>query len=173
MAKVNKSLFAPVIVLVCICLVASFLLAGVYQITKPVIDERTEETKSAARKKVLPDGNSFVQVTDVELPEGVVDCFKADNGAGYVFSVENKGMEAGLKLMIGIDINSMISGISVIEHNETAGIGTKVLADDNLAKFVGCTSEDKVDGVTGATFTSKGVALGVSNAFAAYELVTK
>ena len=56
MSKSSKfSLFAPVIVLVCICFVASFMLAGVYGLTKPVIDEINEKTNTEARISVLPD----------------------------------------------------------------------------------------------------------------------
>ena len=35
----KKDMLAPSIVLVCICLVASMLLAATFQITKPIIDD--------------------------------------------------------------------------------------------------------------------------------------
>ena len=65
------SLYAPVIVLVCICFVASFMLAGVYGLTKPVIDELTERTNNEARMAVLPAADGFDEITGVELPKGV------------------------------------------------------------------------------------------------------
>ena len=153
----SKEITAPIIVLVCICLVASFLLAGVYQITAPVIAEREAAEASAARVQVLPAGSTFKEVTGLELLKGVTEVYKSENGAGYTVSTNVKGMNSGLKLMVGVDTNGEVTGINVLGHDETAGIGTKVLDPGFLGNWVGAKSADAVDSMSGATYTSNGV----------------
>ena len=50
----KKDMFAPSIVLVCICLVAALLLAFTYQITEGKIKENEVAAANAARAEVLP-----------------------------------------------------------------------------------------------------------------------
>jgi len=172
MSKSSKELITPIIMLGCICLVASFLLAGVFQITNPVILENAAKTASAARTKVLPEGDSFTDMGATFTDKQIVDCYKADNGAGYVITTKVKGMEAGLKVMVGIDSQGKVTGLSVLEHSETKGIGTKVLDQAYLdEKAIGLTSNDAFDGITGATYTSKGIQKVLDAAFAAYAQV--
>lgn len=153
----SKEITAPIIVLVCICLVASFLLAGVYQITAPVIAEREKAEADAARIAVLPEGSSFT-LKEIAAPlAGITEVYTADNGAGYTVSTNVKGMNSGLKLMVGINSNGEISGINVLGHDETAGIGTKVLDQANLDKWIGTKAASAVDSISGATYTSNGV----------------
>lgn len=153
----SKEITAPIIVLVCICLVASFLLAGVYQITSPIIEERERAAADAARITVLPSGSNFEEVNDVAPLAGVTQIYKAGNGAGYTVSTSVKGMNSGLRLMIGVTPNGEITGINVLGHDETAGIGTKVLDQAFLDQWVGAKAANAVDSMSGATYTSNGV----------------
>ena len=172
MAKSSKlSTFAPIIVLVAICLVASFLLAGVYQLTAPVIAEITEKTNSEARLAVLPEGNSFTQITDVDLVNGVNDVYKADNGAGIVCSTSFNGFGGAVKLMIGVSADGQVTGVQVLEQSETPGVGSNALTTSYLEQFNGQSDAAAVDFYSGATFTSKAVRNGVSAALAQYSAV--
>jgi len=161
--KGSKEISAPIIVLVSICLVASFLLAGVYQITSPIISAREAAEADAAKVAVLPQGSGFEE-KDVELVDGVTNVYVAGNGAGCAISTNVKGMYAGLKLMIGVNTNGEITGINVLANEETAGIGSKALDPAYLAKYVGVTAASAVDGISGATYTSNGVKTAVNAA---------
>ena len=167
----SKDIIAPIVVLVSICLVASFLLAGVFQITEPIITARELEEASAARVAVLPTGSTFTQVTDVELAKGVTGVYKSDNGAGIAVSTNVKGMNSGLKLMIGVNSNGEITGINVLGHDETAGIGTKVLDPAFLENWLGAKTADAVDSMSGATYTSNGVKSAINAALEQFALV--
>lgn len=153
----SKEITAPIIVLVSICLVASFLLAGVYQITAPLIAEREAAAADAAKVAVLPQGADFTEKELAEKVNGVENVYVAGNGAGVAIATNMKGMYAGLRLMIGVNSNGEVTGINVLANEETAGIGSKALDTAHLSKFVGATSADTVDGISGATYTSNGV----------------
>ena len=74
----KKDMLAPSIVLVCICLVASMLLAATYQITKPIIDNLSIQMANESRAEVLPEADGFTQM-DVDLLDGVTEVYKAAN----------------------------------------------------------------------------------------------
>lgn len=151
------TIISPVIVLVSIALVASFLLAAVYQITSPIIAQREADTKNAALKVVLPEGSAFTKL-DVELIKGVTEVYQAENGAGIVCSTNCKSAQGGeITMMIGVNSVGEITGMSTITHNETAGIGDKVLQDSYYEKLYGLSTVDAVqstDALSGATKTS-------------------
>lgn len=163
----SKEITAPIIVLVSICLVASFLLAGVYQITSPRIAALEQAAADAAKVAVLPAGNGFEE-KDVEKVNGVTNVYVATNGAGAAISTNMKGMYSGLRLMVGIDSNGKVSGINVLANEETAGIGSKVLEQGNLDRYIGVNAADAVDGISGATYTSTGVRNSVAAALEQY-----
>ena len=92
-----KEYIAPVVVLVCICLVITFALAYVNSITAPIIEQNAIETANAARAELLPAADTFTEFKDkdklVELDPGkvfVTECYIADNGSGMVVTVKTK-----------------------------------------------------------------------------------
>ena len=52
----------------------------------------------------------------------------ADNG--YVMKVSASGSQGTIVMMVGVDANKAITGISVVSHSETSGIGTKVVGNE-------------------------------------------
>ena len=56
-----KEYIAPVVVLVCICLVITAALALVYGITNPIIDKNAKATADKTRTKLLKEADSFTQ----------------------------------------------------------------------------------------------------------------
>ena len=159
----KPGLFAPIIVLVSICLVVSALLAGVFQLTSPIIQRRAEETAGAARAVVLPGGKTFTQ-HEGTLVAGVLDAYTEDNGAGIVCTTGVSGFNGAVKLMVGVSSEGKVTGIEVMEHTETPGVGTNALTPEYLAKFTGLDSAEGVDVHSGATFTSRAVKGGVDAA---------
>ena len=120
----------------------------------------------------MPEAKSFEQI-NAELPEGVTEAYLADNG-GYVFMLTTKGYGGDIKLICGI-LDGKLTKIKTLSHNETSGIGSKVVASDYGDNYIGKTAGDysEVDSVTGATISSKAYKKAVGNAFDAYDQLTK
>ncbi len=169
-----KELFAPTVVLVCICLIASLLLAATYQITAPLIEKITIENANTARGEVLPEASGFVEMEEVELLDGVTEVFESVNGVGYVITSEFKGFGGPVVVMTGLDANGNIVSVKVTDASaETPGLGSKATLPDYLDQYKGATmiSSDAssaeaayVSAVTGATYTSRAVFSSVSAA---------
>ncbi len=162
-----KDYIAPALVLVLICFVATFALAGTYQVTKPVIDRITKENADAARAEVLPSAKAagFTEITDIEKVENITEVYKANDGSGIVCTAVLKGFASGLTVMTGIDAEGKVTGVKVTEHGETPGLGTKAMTEEHLGLFQDATAitmtdeadKTQIDAVTGATYSSKGI----------------
>lgn len=170
MSKFRDGMIGPTIILLSICLVITFALAGVYTATKDTIAMREIEAANDARMRVLTTGETFTEIA-VELPDGVTDAYRADNGTGYVFTSQAKGFGGEVVWVIGMDADGGVTGIDLFSHEETPGLGTKVGEADYLAKYLGDVDPSTVDAVTGATRTSNSLKNAVSQARAAYEIV--
>ena len=92
-----------------------------------------------------------------------------------------KGIDDAI-LIVGVDTDLTVSGVSIVMASETAGIGSKVIDNEAtsagtgaLDQFVGKSGagtlvvKQNIDAVTGATVSTKGVTKGVNAALAAAE----
>ena len=154
----------PVIVLGTICLVVTLALAITYKVSNPVIEANAAERANAARTQVLSNADTFTQY-DGSLLEGVEELYVADNGAGIVVTAATKGFGGPVVTMVGIDAEGKITGVTVTDHAETPGLGTKITDPAYLERYMGVVeapgahiNDDKnIDAVSGATITSNAV----------------
>ena len=98
--------------------------------------------------------------------------------AGYAVKVNPSGFNGTVSMMVGVDNNGSVLGISIISQTETAGLGAVSAADTSAGEafrgqFAGMSgsvsvSKDggQVDAITGATITSRAVCTGVNAALA-------
>ena len=115
------------------------------------------------------------------LPEAVTVTVGGE-AAGYAFKIVAGGSQGDIEMIVGIDAELAVTGVSIVDHGETSGIGTKVM--DNfptatgvgaLDQFVGLSGsgsiavKTNVDAISGATVSTKGVTKGVNAALAAAE----
>ena len=148
-------------------------LAGVNSITAPIIEKLTYEKTQAAVSAVLPGGGDTVEFPAMDLVSKV---YKGANG--YAVEVTPSGFDNTITMMVGVDNAGAVTGISIIDHSETAGLGavaaaTTAAGEAFRAQFQGLTgsvsvSKDggQVDAITSATITSRAVCAGVNAALA-------
>lgn len=166
----------PVIVLVCICLVVTLALAGTYSVANPKILENQQKAADEARMQVLPEGDSFTQY-DGKLVDGVIDCYMADNKAGMAITAGYKGFGGTVEVMIGINADGAITGVTVTNHGETPGLGTKAMTEEYLSQYQTVTevvgghikNDSNIDAITGATISSNAIYCSVAEALEQFE----
>lgn len=175
--KINlKDVIRPTAVLFLICLITTALLAGTNKITAPIIERISEENAAEVRQQVLPQAASFTEIQG----SGAYTGYTADQTlCGYVFTQEEKGYGGAIKVMVGIGVDGMVTGVSVLEHNETPGLGANVTRADFLAQYKEPTAGSyavtkdggSVDAVTGATISSRAVTRAVNRAYEEYHAI--
>ena len=171
-----------------ISLVTALLLGLVNGMTKDKIDELNWEATKTALSAVAPEGSDFTEVTDV--PQAALDAASAQGGTiesiysvttgGYAVKLTASGSQGKIEMVIGVDADQKITGISIVSHSETSGIGTKVMNNEPnkngtpvLDQFIGLSGAgslvvgQNVIAVSGATVSTTGVTKGANAALAA------
>ena len=150
-------------------------LAGVNAITAPIIAQINYQKTQDAIDAVLPGGGESVPFTDDS--GWVSTVYKSETG--YAVEVTpTTGFDGDIAMMVGIDLQGNVLGISVISHTETAGLGAVAAAKTSAGEafrgqFVGTSGSVSVtkdggtiDAITGATITSRAICDGVNAALA-------
>ena len=158
------------VTLLLICAVVAAVLAGVNAITKDAIAANQEKKTQDALAVVLPgvQGLEKLELTD---DPGIVSEVYA-SGDSYAVKVLPSGFDGEITMMVGIE-NGTVTGISVISHTETPGLGAVAAAQNAKgeafrSQFVGQSGTlavgDQIDAMSGATITSTAVVTGVNAA---------
>ena len=164
------------ITLLGITLVTSFLLSIVYTVTKPTIAALNEQARQESMLAVMADATEFSEVAYTETA-GVTGVDAAYNGSellGYCVQTEPAGFGGAISMMVGVSTDGTVTGVSILEHNETPGVGTNAMTEDFLAQYMGRTgtltvktgADTDIQHITGATVTSAAVTDGVNIALA-------
>lgn len=144
-------------------------LAGVDAITKDKIAAIQQQKTLDAIAVVLPGVDDLTQ-QPVADETGLVKNLYA-SGDNYAVEVAPGGFDGAITMMVGIS-QGEVTGISIISHTETPGLGAVAAAQNAKgeafrSQFVGGTSFEvgaNVDAMSGATITSKAVTAGVNAA---------
>ncbi len=178
-----------------ISLIVAALLGVVNEVTKGPIAAINKAKTEAALVKVVTDPES--EFVPQELSDEVKAAATAQGGtvtelyevksagesAGYAVKVVASGSQGSIEMIVGTDTNKAITGISVVKHAETSGIGTKVCNENApavngtpvLDQFIGMSGsgslvvKGNISPVSGATVSSTGVTKGANAALAVVE----
>ena len=170
--NIVKDFVMPIAVLTIICLVITAALAFTEQATTPIIAAAEKAAADAARMEVLPTADSFEQVDTTGMPAAVVEAYKATNGAGSVFILQQNGYGGAMKIIVGIDSDDKVSGTKTMGHSETPGLGAKTAEAPFHSQFPG--QDESLSGVStigGATISSNCFIDMVKQAFQAHSII--
>ena len=178
------------------CVVVAFLLGLVNGVTAgPIAEINQQKTQEAMLAVVSDPDNTTFSEAPLENTQAMVDAASAAGGtlgdiyevqaggqaAGYAVTVSASGSQGTIEMMVGVDAEGTVTGVSIVSHSETSGIGTKVMGNEPTAsgvgvldQFIGKSAADgtlsvgtNVDAITGATVSTRGVTTGVNAALAA------
>jgi len=175
--KQNESLVMYVLrlagTLLLITAVVAAALAGVNAITEPIIEELNAAAIQEAINAVLP--GEAEQITGWTDATGLVHTvYQSENG--YAVEVGPGGFDNTITMMVGVDNEGKVLGISIVSHTETAGLGAVADAETPAGiafreQFIGTSGSVSVtkdggdmDAITGATITSRAICVGVNAA---------
>ena len=185
MAAKKDTLFNMFVALFVICVVAGGVLGVVYIATKDPIAAAETDKRTKAIKNVLPEFNELKEtkvksaMEDIDIPFYLA--YNADStfiGAA-VETFTNKGFSGNVSLMVGILADGTINNISVLQHAETPGLGSKMTEpsfkdqfnEKNPASFNFKVKKDggDVDAITAATISSRAFCDAVNRALSTFE----
>ena len=182
MAKSESTLKNMILSLTLIALGSSAGLGFVYELTKEPIALSVLNKKLNAIREVVPEFTNNPNDEMLRLPTGEgdsLDIYPAKNNGevvGYaVNSYTSKGFSGNISLMAGFKPDGTIIGISVLNHKETPGLGTKMTEPEfkeqftgkNPAEFMLKVKKDggQVDAITAATISSRAFCDAIERAY--------
>ncbi len=180
-----KDILIPAAVLTAIALLATAALAFTNALTKPIIEENQLGEAGLARLELIPDADKFasIDLTDELAALGVVDVYAAENGAGTVISVTEKGYNGSFTVMVGFNPDGAVVAYKALTHAETEGLGSKVFETPFVDQFIGkvpgeltvvkgtAGTDNEIAAVAGATISSNAVTLAVNHAGDAFAIL--
>ena len=173
----NKILKLALVLLAVSAIVAG-VLGIINELTYPVIDAQKQAKTAEAFASVLKaDRFDEVEFDNPDFPT-VLTVHKAE-GVGYVVTSKFSGAQGNITLAFGVDNDYKCTGISVIEHSETSGLGANAASTGEVGvnfrkQFVGqdesialSNAGGSIDALTGATITSRAITEAVATSIQA------
>ena len=167
---------------------AALILFGASYGLQGIAAKNAQEEHLWLMQTLLPGSETFTVEPYSGEDANIRSVHKADNG--YVIETVTYGYAGEIKMVIGVSNEGKVTGLVALEAHETHGLGNEILTDHEfLAQFLnktgsftigttgadafsGATAEAEtasgeevtVDGITGATVSSKAVARCVTSA---------
>lgn len=161
--------------LLIITAIAAFVLALVNAVTEDTIYLRQEAARQEAMACVAPGADHFSALYSEDATiDRISAAYQGTQFVGYCVEVSPNGFGGAISLMVGINEGGSITGVTILEHSETPGLGSKAEQPEFLDQYLGLSGTISVNGsgnsisaITGATITSKAVTEGINTALQA------
>ena len=171
-------------ILLIITMISGLLLGFANDLTKEAILENSKISKDDLNY-IMPAAEK-IQDTTIELAEesSIKEVYEAVSGndtIGYVMKINVKGFHGPIDFVIGISKDDKVTGMKVLSHNETPGLGAKITEDKFMQRFkdkpatdyleavkVTPNKDNEVEAISGATTSSKASVSAVNEAITFY-----
>ncbi len=140
-----NNIFRLSFILAIVTTIAAFVLAEIYQITRPQIEIQKQAKTKDALKYVLPDAQVIVPVTqkvpvkdkagnvlyEKEVVRYYIGYRNSDTTGvvGYAFKAFGSGYSSIIETMVSVDTSGTIKKIRIISQKETPGLGARCVED--------------------------------------------
>lgn len=175
------------LILLLITSISAVVLGLSNNLTQGKIEEAENSVSEEARMAVLPEADKFEEENsdkiDKEVKENpnILEVYKGindqDEVIGYAIKTASSGYGGDVEVITGISTEGTITGMNVVNHQETPGLGANATSEEFQERFSGVSateeveivkteaqSENEVQALTGATITSDAVGNSVNMA---------
>lgn len=166
-----------------LCLLAGIALAAVRSMTAAPIARAATEARAEALRAVLPpfDNNPIAEAYSTTEGMTIFPASLANEFSGAaVETFSDAGFSGRITLLVGFNADGNISGYSVMQHNETPGLGARMTdwfrSPEGSRSILGTHNQlnvkqdgGNIDAISGATITSRAFTEAVNRARTAFE----
>jgi Na+-translocating ferredoxin:NAD+ oxidoreductase subunit G len=176
-----------VAVLTVICGVCALALSGLRAATADRIERQVLTNLEGPTVKVVLAGADNDLIEDrrrVEIDGRTLTLFLAKRDGrvwGVAYETVGSGFGGDIQVMVGYDLDQdRLTGVQIVSHKETPGIGTKITMDQYTKAFIGMPLSTNfalkpdggdLDAITGATYSARGRAEAVQRSVDLYPKV--
>ena len=195
-----RSTIMLVVVLSLVCLVSALALSLVNGLTVDRINEQKRLAELRAVSEALLHGGitcdndpsrDSITIPEWQEKDGTLKriCLgrKGDKVVGLAFSSIGEGYGGFIKVMVGVELTGKITGIEILEHLETPGLGANIENKSFKGQFRGRFREGspngqlevikgrkaeknwEIEALTGATVSPRGIVQALNNGLAMFQ----
>ena len=184
----GKFIFKVAGTLTAISLVVALLLGLTNMLTADKIAAINKQKTEEALAKVVSAADCEFPPME-EIPQAMIDAANEQGGKlsevyevksggdtiGYAFKVTASGSQGNIVMIVGVDTDLTVTGVSIVNNSETKGIGSNVANDTFLAQFNGMDGTQNIaigqggfDAYSGATISSKALFAAINDCVNCY-----
>ena len=158
-AKNTLKKFYPVIVLTAVVAISVGLLSLTDNLTREKIEWQQEQKIQRLLFDLFPDMSRY------DLENEIYIIYSTEDKVSYAFVAVGKGYGGDIDILVGLEDENTLKGISIISQVETPGLGNRITESYFTDQFAGLSAEEvaqrrdggQVDTITGATMSSSAV----------------
>jgi len=157
-ADTLKKIF-PIISVTIVVFIAVTLLGLTDTVVRDEIEWQKEQKIQRMLKEIFPD------MTEHTLEDDIYMIYSNEAEIGFAFLAVGKGYGGLIDILVGLENETTIKGVTIISHLESPGLGARITESLFRDQFVGVNIADvalrqkggEIDAVTGATISSGAV----------------
>ncbi len=159
--KVKLKNYFPVIFITLVVLISVSLLVGIDSVTADKIAEQERQKV----EKMLSEMFTAMYEYSFDDENEIYTINSDEDVIGYAFLALGRGYGGDINILVGLEDETTLKGVTIISQTETPGLGTRI-ADTNFTdRFTGMGIDDiglardggGIDALTGATISSRAV----------------
>jgi len=149
----------PIILLTIVVAVCVSLLTYVDSLTRGRIEAQEEEKVQNMLSAMFPEMSRY------EFKDDIYIIYSNSDKVGYAFIAIGKRYGGDINILVGLEDETTIKGITIISHKETPGLGTRITESSFTDMFRGINIDDvalsrdggQIDAITSSTISSSAV----------------
>ena len=158
--KINFKEIFPVIFITIIVFVSVGLLAFTDSLTRDMREWQREQKIMRMLNEMYP------EMSDYTFEDDIYTVSAGETEVGYAYMTVGRGYGGYIDILVGLENETTLRGISIIRHLESPGLGAKITENEYRDQYVGLNINDamlkydggQIDAITGASISSRAVA---------------
>ena len=151
--------FYPVLLLTVVVFASVAMLALTNNVTEALIEYQIKQEILRMLQEIFPDMSRYT------FENEIYTIYSDGDEIGYGFLATGKGYGGDIDILIGLNTDMMVKGVTIVSHTETPGLGDRIVKPSFTDRFIGLEITDvavpaeggKVDAISGSTISSKAV----------------
>ena len=143
--------------------VVVFIAVALLGLTDTVVRDKIEWQKEQKIQRMLYE--IFPSMTEHTLENDVYMIYSDEAEIGFAFLAMGKGYGGNIDILVGLENETTVKGITIVSHLESPGLGARITESVFTDQFTGLNIDDvvlkrdggQIDAITGASISSESV----------------
>lgn len=155
----KRKKFFPIISITIVVSLAVILLGVTNSIVRPMIEWQREQKIQRMLHEIFPNMTEYILEDDIYM------VYSDEDEISFAFLAVGKGYGGLIDILIGLENETTIKGVTIISHLESPGLGARITESSFIDQFIGVNIADvalrqkggEIDAITGATISARAV----------------